>query len=458
MDEKLSIAPMMEMTCPHWRNLVRGITKKTVLYTEMVVDDTVNYSVDGTLDFLIGKNVEVSPSVIQLGGHNPETMAKAAIKCQEYGGGYDEINVNCGCPSTRVALHCFGAKLMFEPELVREIVYSMQRCVSVPISVKCRIGADDKDSYAELVDFVRAASAGGTRKIILHSRKCLLKGLTTKQNRDIPPLKYEVVHNLVRDFPELTFILNGGIQSFQSATSHLDTAGWNYERTNNVWSILTKPKTGCCDLATVLWKDIVMDMGEPDLVDTDNNIFSFPTVASSSGSVHVEGDNADTTVQTTTNTNSNNAGNTSDSNLHSPTKHFGSVLLPPVHGIMIGRAAFSNPFLLATADSTFYGCHDPCLTRRQVLYQYLDYCDWVQSDDGPKKKSTSTPVNAAYNSKMLSVTTSSLLRPVQNFMTGLKGNSVYRRSLNELYDLQVKREVGGGQGPDVRQIVSQHTS
>ena len=437
------------MTCPHWRHLVRGLTKKTVLYTEMVVDDTINYSVEGTLDFLIGKNAEVSPSVIQLGGHNPETMAKAAIKCQEYGGGYDEINVNCGCPSTRVSLRCFGAKLMLEPELVREIVYSMQRSVSVPVSVKCRIGADDKDSYAELVDFIKAASAGGARKIILHSRKCLLKGLTTKQNRDIPPLKYEVVHNLVRDFPELTFILNGGIQSFQSATSHLDTAGWNYERTDNAWSILTKPKTGCCDLATVLWKDIVMGMGEQNLVDTDNNVFSFPAAAGSSGNSHVDdGGNADD-IQTTI----SNTGNATGSNYDA--KQFGNVLLPPVHGIMIGRAAFSNPFLLATADSTFYGTRDPCLTRRQVLYQYLDYCDWVQSDDGPKKKSTSTPVNAAYNNKLLSVSTSSLLRPIQNFMTGLKGNSIYRRLLNELYDLQVKREAGGGEGPDVRQIVSQ---
>jgi tRNA-dihydrouridine synthase A len=150
MEERISIAPMMEMTDSHWRMMMRGITRKIVLYTEMVVDDTVNHTCNRSLDYFIGKNIEESPSVIQLGGHDPENLAKAAASCEQYGGDYNEINLNCGCPSQRVSKRCFGAKLMLEPDLVREIVSSMQRKVSIPITVKCRIGADDKDSYAGL--------------------------------------------------------------------------------------------------------------------------------------------------------------------------------------------------------------------------------------------------------------------------------------------------------------------
>jgi tRNA-dihydrouridine synthase A len=223
LDEKLSIAPMMEWTDPHFRMLMRGITRKTVLYTEMVVDETILYA--PSLDFFLGRYIDENPSVIQLGGHDPEMLGKAAEVCNSYGGDYGEINLNCGCPSQRVAKRCFGAKLMLEPEHVREIVHTMQRRSLKPITVKCRIGADDKDSYEDLLHFIRCANEGGVKKFIIHSRKCLLSGLTTKQNRDIPPLKYEVVHRLVRDFPDLTFILNGGIQSFHQAKSHLDMEG-----------------------------------------------------------------------------------------------------------------------------------------------------------------------------------------------------------------------------------------
>ena len=220
LEERISVAPMMEMTDSHWRMMLRGITRKTVLYTEMVVDDAVNHTDSRSLDYFIGKNIDESPSVIQLGGHNPETLAQAAEHCEIYGGGYNEINLNCGCPSQRVAKRCFGAKLMLEPDLVREIVSSMVRRVSIPITVKCRIGADDKDSYEELLEFIRAANAGGANKFIIHSRKCFLNGLSTKQNRDIPPLKYEVVHSLVKEFPDLKFILNGGISLFNDFSPH----------------------------------------------------------------------------------------------------------------------------------------------------------------------------------------------------------------------------------------------
>ena len=290
LEERISVAPMMEMTDSHWRMMLRGITRKTVLYTEMVVDDAVNHTDCRSLDYFIGKNIDEAPSVIQLGGHNPETLAQAAEYCEAYGGNYSEINLNCGCPSQRVAKRCFGAKLMLEPDLVREIVQKMVRRVSIPITVKCRIGADDQDSYAELLNFIRAASAGGAKKFVIHSRKCFLNGLSTKQNRDVPPLKYEVVHSLVSEFPELTFILNGGIQTFSDAKSHLSSSGYQYSHDD----LPSAKGSGCVDLPIKTW-----------------------------GEFGTAGD-----VQ------------------------HNSVQLPAVHGIMIGRSAFSNPLLFATADST----------------------------------------------------------------------------------------------------------
>lgn len=322
LDERISVAPMMEMTDCHWRMMLRGMTKKTVLYTEMVVDDTVNHTDSRMLDFFIGKNVDETPSVIQLGGYNPETLARAAESCEQYGGGYGEINLNCGCPSQRVAKRCFGAKLMLEPDLVREIVSSMQRRVSIPVTVKCRIGADDQDSYSELLDFIRAASSGGAKKFIIHSRKCFLSGLSTKQNRDVPPVKYEVVHSLVKEFPELKFILNGGIQTFSAAKAHLSTSGHHY----SFDEMQTKLGSGCIDLPAKTWG-------------TENIPGNIPL----------------------------------------------NIQLPPVHGIMIGRAAFSNPLLFATADSSFYNIPDPGLTRRQIVDRYIDYCEWAQSDEGPHR-------------------------------------------------------------------------
>ena len=323
LEERISVAPMMEMTDSHWRMMLRGITRKTVLYTEMVVDDAVNHTDCRSLDYFIGKNIDEAPSVIQLGGHNPETLAQAAEYCEAYGGNYSEINLNCGCPSQRVAKRCFGAKLMLEPDLVREIVQKMVRRVSIPITVKCRIGADDQDSYAELLNFIRAASAGGAQKFVIHSRKCFLNGLSTKQNRDVPPLKYEVVHSLVSEFPELTFILNGGIQTFCDAKSHLSSSGYQYSHDD----LPSAKGSGCVDLPIKTWGEF------------------------------------------------ERAGEVQHS----------SVQLPAVHGVMIGRSAFSNPLLFATADSTFYGVKDPCLTRREIVARYIDYCEWAQSELGPSR-------------------------------------------------------------------------
>jgi len=294
MDERLSIAPMMEQTDPHYRALLRSITKKTVLYTEMVVDDTILHTNEAQWDFFIGPNrgpgnadYGIYPSVVQLGGSNPETMGKAAAIVEQYGHGYNEINLNCGCPSQRVAKKCFGAKLMLKPELVREIVATMQRQVSVPVTVKCRLGADEKDSYDELLHFIKCARDGGARKFIIHSRKCFLNGLTTKQNRDVPPLRYEWTHRLARDFPELKFVINGGIQTLEQAKVHLDRP--YYYRSSGTFS------------------------GFNELNPPSMNTTSTEGLAEDIQQEIIE-------------------------------------CLPAMHGVMIGRSAWSNPLLFATAD------------------------------------------------------------------------------------------------------------
>ena len=219
MNEPLSVAPMMDWTHAHWRAYFRGISRKTVLYSEMIVDSTVLHQ-QTNLDFFLGRQVHEDPSVIQLGGSVPEDLARATEVLGQYGD-YSEFNLNCGCPSEKVSTGCFGAKLMLQPELVREIMHQMQRRTDKPVTVKCRIGVDANDSYDELTHFIQTAASGGPRKFIIHARKCLLSGLTTKQNRDIPPLHYEVVHRLKRDFPELSFILNGGLKDFDVCEEHM---------------------------------------------------------------------------------------------------------------------------------------------------------------------------------------------------------------------------------------------
>lgn len=227
--ERLALAPMMDVTDAYFRRLLRIMTKKTVLYTEMVVDDTVNHT--NNIDFFIGKHPDIYPSVIQLGGSNPETLGKAAEVCGQYDEGYAEINLNCGCPSNRVAKRCFGAQLMLQPELVRQIVSTMVRRSAVPISVKCRLGVTgERDTYEDLVEFITSAHSGGANKFIIHSRDCILDGLTTKQNRAIPPLRYDVVHRLSREFPDLTFILNGGISTFKAAKEHFTGEDHGFSR------------------------------------------------------------------------------------------------------------------------------------------------------------------------------------------------------------------------------------
>lgn len=216
----LSVAPMMDYTDNHFRQLARLLTRHTWLWTEMVVDNTLVHqrdSLDRFLEFLVVQN----PLVLQLGGSDPATLALATKLADGYG--YQEINLNCGCPSDKVAGHgCFGARLMLNPALVAKATAAMAECSRAPISVKCRIGVDDFDSYGELCDFVgTVAERGPVTHFIVHARKALLSGLSPAQNRSVPPLRYEYVLALLRDFPGLRFTLNGGITTLPQAVAAL---------------------------------------------------------------------------------------------------------------------------------------------------------------------------------------------------------------------------------------------
>jgi tRNA-dihydrouridine synthase A len=214
---RFSIAPMMEWTDRHCRSFHRVLTSRALLYSEMVTADAILH---GDLERLIGFDAEQHPLALQLGGSDPDKLARAAATGAEWG--YDEINLNVGCPSDRVQSGRFGACLMAEPELVASCLVAMAAAAApVPVSVKCRIGIDDQDPQDALPRFVRAVAKAGVRTVIVHARKAWLAGLSPKRNRDVPPLDYELVYGLKRMFPELTIVLNGGIDNLEQARAHL---------------------------------------------------------------------------------------------------------------------------------------------------------------------------------------------------------------------------------------------
>lgn len=220
MNRLLSIAPMMDWTCRHYRYFMRLITRHTLLYTEMITTGALLHGNQSRhLDF----DPREHPIAVQLGGSDPRDLAQCASLCERWG--YDEVNLNVGCPSDRVQSGKFGACLMKEPNLVRDCVAAIRDAVSIPVTVKSRIGVDDQDSYEQLHDFISIISESGCRVFIIHARKAWLQGLSPKENREIPPLRYDIVHQLKRDFPEHQFILNGGICDLQTAVAqhfHLD--------------------------------------------------------------------------------------------------------------------------------------------------------------------------------------------------------------------------------------------
>jgi len=253
---------MMDCTDRHERYFLRLISGCALLYTEMVTAAAVLH---GDLQRLLAFDPGEHPVALQLGGSDPNDLAAAARIGADFG--YDEINLNVGCPSDRVQSGRFGACLMAEPSLVGECVAAMQAGVQLPVTVKTRIGIDDRDSYDELCTFVEMVRDGGCRTFILHARKAWLQGLSPKQNREIPPLQYETVHRLKADFPEIEILINGGIRSLEEAERQLR------------------------------------------LVD----------------------------------------------------------------GVMVGRAAYENPYLLSEVDRRFYARQEPCRSRREIVRLFAEY-------------------------------------------------------------------------------------
>lgn len=214
--QRFSIAPMLDWTDRHCRYFHRLLTSETLLYTEMVTTGAI---IHGKGDFL-AYNQEEHPVALQLGGSNPQDLATCAKLASERG--YDEINLNVGCPSDRVQNGRFGACLMAEPELVAECVAAMRDVVDLPVTVKTRIGIDDQDSYEFLTRFVSTvAEKGGCEQFTIHARKAWLSGLSPKENREIPPLDYPRAYQIKKDFPHLTIAVNGGVKTIEETKEHL---------------------------------------------------------------------------------------------------------------------------------------------------------------------------------------------------------------------------------------------
>ena len=261
---KFCVAPMMECTDRHDRFLLRLVSKHVLLYTEML---TTQALINGDRNRLLEFNDKEHPVAVQIGGSDPKQMATCARYAEIQG--YDEVNMNVGCPSDRVQAGRFGACLMAEPDTVANCVAAMRAAVRIPVTVKTRIGIDHQDSFEQLCAFVERVAAAGCNTFIVHARKAWLRGLSPKQNRKIPPLNYPQVYKLKKAYPHLRIVINGGVKSLDQVEHHLQ---------------------------------------------------------------HVD-------------------------------------------GVMIGREAYTNPYLLSVVDRRFFGgTSDPC-SRQQILERYLDYCE-----------------------------------------------------------------------------------
>ena len=217
MSHRFSIAPMMDRTDRHCRYFHRLLTSKSLLYTEMLHSNAI---IKGNTNKLLSYSHDEHPLAIQLGGSDPKSLAEASVISEEYG--YKEINLNVGCPSSKVQKGRFGAILMKEPKLVAKCVSNMKNSVSIPVTVKCRIGVDDMDQDAQLDRFIEQVSFEGCNTFIIHARKAWLKGLSPKDNREIPPLNYERVYKLKDKFHHLNIVINGGIKTVEESLEHLN--------------------------------------------------------------------------------------------------------------------------------------------------------------------------------------------------------------------------------------------
>tara|TARA_Y100000996_G_scaffold52248_1_gene35766 strand:- start:979 stop:1962 length:984 start_codon:yes stop_codon:yes gene_type:complete len=216
MNRKVSVAPMMDCTDRHERFFLRLISKNTLLYTEMIVDEAISR---GNKKKLLEFNINEKPVALQLGGSSPKLLAEATKIGEDFG--YDEINLNLGCPSKKVEKNKFGVCLMKEPNLVADCLSKMQAVTKLPVTIKTRIGYDDVEDYENLYSFISTLKSTGVKTFIIHARKAMLGKFTPKQNLNIPPLKYEYVYKLKKDFPNEEIIINGGITKVNEIRSHL---------------------------------------------------------------------------------------------------------------------------------------------------------------------------------------------------------------------------------------------
>lgn len=345
----LSVAPMMDWTDLYYRQLARLISRHTWLYTEMVVDQTILHT--PFLDKFLWFPPEQHPIVCQLGGSNPELLARAAKIVERYG--YDEININCGCPSDRVAgAGCFGAAMMLRPELVAECCKAMCEAVTTPITVKCRLGVDDFDSYPELAHFIRTVSEGSAvRHFIIHARKCLLKGLNPHQNRTIPPLRYEWVWALKRDFPHLDFSLNGGVLTLEETAAALR----------------------------------IVNGEQPEAAASGDGEEGSSEAAAATAAAEASGEGVAAAAAAAVGIPAGSSAGVSGRQ--------------GIWGVMVGRAAYNMPWdMLADADRAVFGVPTNAATsRRQVMREYAAWADrmighWKVEADGHKSPNVRTLV------------------------------------------------------------------
>lgn len=216
LDRRFCVAPMLDWTDRHCRYFHRILSHHAVLYTEMVTTGAILH---GDQNRFLQFNEQEHPLALQLGGSNQKDLIECSKIAQDFG--YDEINLNVGCPSDRVQNGQFGACLMADPKLVADCISSMQSAITIPVTIKHRIGIDDMDSYEQLHRFVNTVQKTGCSTFIVHARKAILAGLSPKQNREVPPLKYSSVYQLKKDFPHLQIIINGGIKTLDEAKTHL---------------------------------------------------------------------------------------------------------------------------------------------------------------------------------------------------------------------------------------------
>lgn len=384
----VQIAPMINVTNIHFRALMRTITKKAQLWTEMVVDNTLLYNLDNLKEHL-GFNENEHPIVCQLGGSDPTSLAEAAILVQRYG--YDGINLNVGCPSNKVATKgAFGATLMKTPELVRDIVYEIKRKVDLPISVKIRTGVDHFDSFSFLHSFVETVSSAGCNQFIVHARKAWLKGLDPKKNRKIPPLEYHKVYDLCQLFPQIKFTLNGGIKTVEEGMALLngyiphESLKTINEQKRNQEKVHNEVKKTVEDRGGEERKDDIHTS-----VDQTKNSYDKEEVKAKY--------KRRTSVEP-------------KEKMYIKIENYEK---SPLNGIMIGRMAMENTVGLAQIDKLFYKQKVPstAYSRRTVLEAYIMYLE----------------EHASLNNI---ASTFELLKPVLGILKGMPGHRIFRNKLD----------------------------